>query len=1765
VTALSGWKTSFFLQDATGAISVDREDAAEVHAGDEVELTGISGAGMFAPVAIARHVDVKGRGQMPAAKRKSYQELSTGTEDSQWVQIRGVVRDARVSEDWGRRVLFLTIGLDGATITGRVYSFGAVDPGLVVNATVRIEGVCGTVFNDRRQLMGVRLFIPSLEAVHIEQPPPLDPFAIPAITLGSLFQFTPSRLPDHRVKTEGTVIYQDLKSGGLYLQSGRDTAVVEGARASTLKPGTRVEVVGFVSPGPSSALENSIVRQIGEAPVPSPTPIHAADAIQSRDGFTFAPFSGQLVQIEGKLIEKLDRPGGQIWLMRDGTQTFEARLSQSADSHLAAGVREGSRVKLTGVCEVESGRNLEPQSFKILVRSDADLTILETSQWKGDRVSWTVGMLVALTLCMLIWVLQVRGALIRFDASGKPSIPSNAAVHLRWAHGAGLICAGIGLAVLAGGWMFHIAFLKTLVPGSADMKPNTAMGLVAAGCALWNSGRESAWSRVAVNWCTGLVVLIGGLTVAEYAWAIDLGIDQLLFRDTAAEWMPGRASLASAIAFVLIGYSLRLIRDGKRVPLAQTIALAVAAGCVLNVIGHLYGVGNIFGLNARNGMAIHSSITLLILCAGTLFLKSSVGPMATMTSAAPGGFVARRLLPAALLVPVVLGWLRWQGEQRGMYDPGFGLALFTTSTMVVIAFLVWTSAGLLNRSDGQRCLAEEKVRDSETRYRTVVESLPQLVWTCLPDGRCDYLNRGWTAYTGIAGEQQLGYAWTEQVHPDDREQILKLWQEAATSGGKLDTEYRLREFTGEYRWFRAVAVPFREADGAITKWFGTSTNIESLKSREHALRDGEARFRQIVDSVPQIIWTATPDGTIDFCNEGFCDYMGGAPEQLQEWRPLVHPDDLSGCMERWSHSLETGGPFEWEGRFKRACDGSFRWHLVKAVPLRDPSGHIVRWFGTSTDIEVYKRSEHALATVNREIEARVESRTAGWQTAQRELTSTRAQLRDILDGAWQTAIIATDADHVIRVFNSGAENLLRYRAAEVIGEHTPALFHVPLELEERTRTLSKNSPRSWKGLEVVLAASRENEFEEQEWTYIRKDGSTVEVALAVSPVYESDTSDKSAERTPSGFLFIATDIATRKSCERQLRCCNEELAEQTIRAESADRAKSEFLANMSHEIRTPMNAILGMAAILWETDLTPVQRKYVEVFRRAGSNLLMLINDVLDLSKVEAGQFELEHIAFDLEDVIHEVIDLMKPKAGPKGIVLLHRLSPNLAPSFIGDPARVRQVLVNLVGNAVKFADWGEVVLSVRGSDNGKPGHLEFAVSDTGVGIPPEKLKAIFEDFTQADSSFSRRHGGVGVGLSIGRRIVERMGGQFNVTSSVGVGSTFRFTAILEPDQKRNQPFQPEPNEFAGKRVLIFDDNSTSRMIIRETLNAWGLETAECATTDTALSALTQRSFAAAVLDNHMPTMMGFELASEIRAASLEVPLLMLTPEARPTDQPRRATLRLSGLAVRPIKRAEFLQLLRAALKTGEPAHQLIAKEVPPISTSHLRILIAEDSSDNQLLLQAYLKGSPYVLLFVDDGQAAVEEFERVSVFDLVLMDMQMPRMDGLTATRAIRSIERERNLDRVPILALTANVRPEDVEASRDAGCDTHLSKPISKNNLLHAIEEFGRKRAEFSGGVRENGIAVPAGLEDLAAAYLERRIREVEELMSLLAEANYERLGTLGHDLKGSGSSYGFPEVSRLGAELESAANQTDRNAVAAGIARLSDYLSQLQLVKS
>ena len=703
VTALSGWKNSFFLQDASGAVSVDRLDHAEVHSGHEVIVTGVTGPGSFAPIVIASAVEIVGHKKLPPAKQIDHAVLASGAADSEWVEVRGIVQAASIVEKWGRPVLFLTLNSNGISLTVHVLDFPKDGFNKLVDASVRIQGVGGAVFNEKRQLMGVRLFTPSLAYVRASRLPASDPFAAPELQVDRLFQFGTYKYLPHRIKLQATVAYRD--DTNVFLQSKGQPLIAHSSKTIPA-PGSRVEVVGFVVPGQYPVtLAEALFRKVGDDTLPLPIAVTAGNVIQHRDGFVFAPYTGLLVSIEGVLLEKVQQNSAQTWLLRDDRQIFQIQINDPAQVERFAYIREGSLLKVTGICTTEINNEKEPTSFGIVLASGSDISVLKTPFWNA-RKSFLFTTLLAVFFLAICWALMQTRKLLRLmkEDQGVKSAISTSKLQ-RGARLAGVLCATSALIVLIGGWGFHISTLRTLLPGYPPMYPNAALGLFCAGCALGVNRTRSRYHSAFVYLCALTSAVVGMLTLAEFVFGVNLQIDEALFKDVtvSAVSMHGRMAPATAISLAFAGFSLLLIHRRHWTAVSQLLACATATLCLLNALGHLYGVHEIFAFGSHIGMAVPTILSFFLLCAGILLAEPDNGIVKVITTDAPGGIMARWLLPSSVIVCVLLSWLRWYAQFKLHYfDTTVGLALFACSNIVVFVFLLWTCASLLNRSDAAR-------------------------------------------------------------------------------------------------------------------------------------------------------------------------------------------------------------------------------------------------------------------------------------------------------------------------------------------------------------------------------------------------------------------------------------------------------------------------------------------------------------------------------------------------------------------------------------------------------------------------------------------------------------------------------------------------------------------------------------------------------------------------------------------------------------------------------------------------------------------------------------------------------------------------------------------------------------------------------------------------------------------------------------------------------------------------------------------------------
>ncbi len=812
------------------------------------------------------------------------------------------------------------------------------------------------------------------------------------------------------------------------------------------------------------------------------------------------------------------------------------------------------------------------------------------------------------------------------------------------------------------------------------------------------------------------------------------------------------------------------------------------------------------------------------------------------------------------------------------------------------------------------------------------------------------------------------------------------------------------------------------------------------------------------------------------------------------------------------------------------------------------------------------------ASINRMLEA-----LQGSQARQRK---SEAEYRRILDTAYE-GVLTLDSAGVITYANT--------RMAEMLGGSPEKLVGRPL--------LDCMPPGDLVAGGELLDRLRAGAKEQVELRLRSEGGAMLWVLASVNPIHTECGE-------PAGALGMFTDVTERKRTERALHEAKEA-------AEAATRAKSEFLANMSHEIRTPMNGIIGMTELALETDLTSEQREYLEMVRTSADSLLTVINDILDFSKIETGKLQFERVPFSIEECVAHAVKSLAVRADQKQLELAYHLHPELPEAVLGDPDRLRQVLMNLIGNAIKFTDTGEVVLEVgpeppSSTCSATPGgsreavRLHFSVRDTGIGIPVDKQRSIFEAFTQADSSTTRRYGGTGLGLSISKRLVGLMGGAIWVESEPDQGSTFHFTARFAPTQAppRTVP-RADLADLHGMPVLVVDDNATNRRILQELLFHWGLNPTLVPSGRAALEALRRSAeagqpYSLALLDAMMPEMDGFTLAETIRRDSrlAQTVLVMLSSAGHPEHVVRAGEIGLDAYLSKPVRPSELFDRI-AQIFHGHsllhPSADLAAgagkTSAQPASAEHpLRILLAEDNLVNQRLAVRLLARHGHTVILANNGEEAVAQWERQPV-DVVLMDIQMPVCNGFEAAQTIRRREQEGHLTaegtngrHTPIVALTALAMAGDRERCLAAGMDGYVSKPLRAEELFRVLEEVTPESAasltecpaitEADAPLPPLDIASlaerfsddPDLLRELAGLFLQETPALLTSAQEALSRGDSSALAFSGHTLKGMASSLCAPAVVEAARRLEHAGRDQQLNAAAPALRELDQALKEL-----
>ena len=703
-------------------------------------------------------------------------------------------------------------------------------------------------------------------------------------------------------------------------------------------------------------------------------------------------------------------------------------------------------------------------------------------------------------------------------------------------------------------------------------------------------------------------------------------------------------------------------------------------------------------------------------------------------------------------------------------------------------------------------------------------------------------------------------------------------------------------------------------------------------------------------------------------------------------------------------------------------------------------------------LERIQERDFALQSAKDQLEARVQERTQELQKevnervrAEELLSEERKVLRALIDNV-PDFMYVKDAESRFVVANASVARSRELKRPEELLGKTDFDFY-PRELAESYFQDEQNVIRTKQAL-----------FNKEE-ECVDATGNKSWLLTTKVPLY-----DKNGQVT--GIAGVGRDITKRREAEREMQRAREA-------AEAASQAKSEFLANMSHEIRTPLNGVMGMTDLALDTQLTPEQREYLETVKTSSDSLLTVINDILDFSKIEAGKIDLEAVDFNLRDCLELTLKTVAVRADEKGLELLCEVAPEVPELVRGDSTRLRQVVMNLVGNAIKFTDRGEVALKVQvEAQEGQDRMLRFTVADTGIGIPAEKRELIFAPFSQADTSTTRKYGGTGLGLTISTRLVEMMGGRIWVESEVGRGSQFHFTARLgaaDAKEIKVETIAP-PEVLRGVKVLLVDDNQTNRRILEGMLGRWQMHSTSVEDGEEALAQLSAareagKPFGLILTDMHMPKMNGFTLVERIRTRPelATATIMMLTSSGHRGDAARCQELGVAAYLLKPIRQSELREAIARVLGAREqdgaiPLITRFSVQDAREPSSFLRVLLAEDNAVNQRLAVRLLEKRGHHVVVAGNGREALEALEKGS-FDLVFMDVQMPEMDGLEATAAIRDKEKSSGLHQ-PIIALTAHAMKGDREKCLAGGMDGYLTKPIRPPELDGILEEYVSRR---------------------------------------------------------------------------------------------------------
>jgi two-component system, sensor histidine kinase and response regulator len=1093
----------------------------------------------------------------------------------------------------------------------------------------------------------------------------------------------------------------------------------------------------------------------------------------------------------------------------------------------------------------------------------------------------------------------------------------------------------------------------------------------------------------------------------------------------------------------------------------------------------------------------------------------------------------------------------------------------------------------------ERRQAAESFRRERNLLRTLMDNLPSYVYIKDMDGRYVINNSAHSRFLGKAtGDEVIGKTVFDLFSREMAENYDADDRSVMQSGHPVvDREEPSLDPAGNPIWNLTTKVPLRDPQGKIIGLVGISRNITELKQAQVALleynarlerevkqrtqeleqelmqrqeadqarRLSEAYVRNIFDSSLDMIVTVDNERRIVEFNRAAQETFGYASDDVigKHINILYANTEESETIHKSVVSRDT---FVGEVANKRK-NGEVFISLLSSAIMHDPQGKPVGLVGVSRDISERKDMEVALRRSREELEQRVQERTEELQqanielktqvaeriTAQSELADEKERLALTLRSIGD-AVITTDRDGRIVLFNPIAEQLTGWSINEALGQPLADVFFIV-----NTKTLLPSPNLAMQVLQTGVKTGLPPDT-----ALVPRDGKEYSLSASFAPIR-----DNIGEI--SGVVIVFRDITLIRKAERAL--------QDARAAEAANQAKSQFLAHMSHEIRTPIHGITGLAALLGNTEMNVEQNEYLTMIKSSADILLDTVNDILDFSKIEAGRFELEHINFDLISVVERAMDQPALRARKKGVEMVCKIAPSIPTHFLGDAVRLRQILVNLVGNAVKFTERGEIVVTAENEPITKM--LQFAVRDTGIGIPEEKQKLIFEAFRQSDDSTARRYGGTGLGLSIVKKLVELMEGRVWVSSHIGEGSTFHFIVKLASNPQSTPVFSPDP-AWRETSVLVIDDNMSSRAMLAELLASWGLQVTETSNALAGLQAIEtaqaeKRPFRLILLDSAMPKMDGFRAAEWFRDDMnlRQSIVMMLSSDDVHSELAHCRELGIAFHLIKPIKQLELFGIVKSALNPHFDLPNVpVTDAIAPTSAqaaSSTRVLFVEDNSVNQLVGTKLLEQAGFTFLVARNGKQALYQIATNHV-DLILMDVEMPEMDGLEATRAIRRAELDSG-SHIPIIAMTAYGSHENREACLQAGMDGYLSKPFTPEKLHEAMQPFVQAApAPLTPPRIDRDAALQAVggseefLHEAVKAFIEDDYRRHRaSITEGLAQQDIEAIRQAAHGLKGALSTFGGVAACDLAHQIELAAKANDLTAVPALCDQLKHAVSE------